>query len=443
MSQRQINTILFSIETIEMVLENRLKNYLGEESTFFYDKASLEALKASPRISHIFKNQTPKDEELIIVLMALIPHVLPNFFNSIISKYFSDGGDFPEFGGVKGINHRGIIPTAETALFVLAGNDLEKRFSIQNLLTEDSFLVQNGILQVEPLKEGEPRMSGRLILDDEAVEYLILNKISKPRFSTDFGAEYITTEQEWDDLVLSQITKKQIQDIEIWLKHNHTLMNDWGMSKKIKPGYRALFHGPPGTGKTLTATLIGKYAYKDVFRIDLSKIISKYIGETEKNLSKIFDKAQNKNWILFFDEADAVFGKRTNVRDAHDKYANQEVSFLLQRIETYPGVVILASNLKSNMDEAFLRRFHSIIYFPKPNADERLILWQKAFPKQIKIEADLKTFAQKFELTGSGIINIVQRVCLDAIHQGRNSITDDMLIQSIRKEYEKEGVIIN
>lgn len=442
MSQRQINTLQFSIETIEMIFENRLKNHLGEESPFFYEKASLEALKSSPKISAIFKKHTPSDDELIVLLIALVPHISPNFYSSIISKYFPDGGEFIEFGGVKGANHRGIIPTAETALFILAGNDLEKRFNIQKLLNNDSFLAKSGILQVESMKEGEPKMSGKLILDEEIVEQLITGQISKPRFSTDFGAEYVSTEHDWDDLVLNLSTKKQIKDIEIWLQHNQTLMDDWGMSKKIKPGFRALFHGPPGTGKTLTATLIGKYAQKDVFRIDLSKIVSKYIGETEKNLSKIFDKAQNKNWILFFDEADAVFGKRTNVRDAHDKYANQEVSFLLQRIETYPGVVVLASNLKSNMDDAFLRRFNSIIYFPKPNAEERLLLWQKAFPKQVHIEADLVEFAKKFDLTGSTIMNVTQRVCLDALHKNTTIITEDLLFQAIRKEYEKEGISI-
>ena len=130
--------------------------------------------------------------------------------------------------------------------------------------------------------------------------------VSKPRFSIDFPAEYIETEMEWDDLVLHPTTLGQIRDIENWINHNDTLLREWGMQKKIKPGYRALFYGPPGTGKTLTATLLGKYTGKDVFRIDLSRVVSKYIGETEKNLSRLFDKAKNKNWILFFDEADAV-----------------------------------------------------------------------------------------------------------------------------------------
>ena len=136
------------------------------------------------------------------------------------------------------------------------------------------------------------------------------------------------------------------------------------MKKVLKPGFKALFHGLPGTGKTLTAMLIGKKTGLDIYRVDLSQMVSKYIGETEKNLAKVFDKAEHKNWILFFDEGDALFGKRTNTKDAHDRYANQQVSYLLQRIEEYDGLVILATNLKNNIDDAFLRRFQSIIHFP-------------------------------------------------------------------------------
>ena len=143
-------------------------------------------------------------------------------------------------------------------------------------------------------------------------------------------------------------------------------MNDWGMAPKLRPGYRSLFYGPPGTGKTMTACLLGKSTGRDVYKVDLSLVVSKYIGETEKNLARVFDQAQHKGWILFFDEADALFGKRSETRDAHDRYANQEVSFLLQRIETFDGIAILASNQRENLDDAFTRRFESIIYFPMP-----------------------------------------------------------------------------
>ena len=158
---------------------------------------------------------------------------------------------------------------------------------------------------------------------------------------------------------------KQLEEIITWLKQSSPVKADPSGKKKIKPGYRCLFAGPAGTG-IIAAAWIGKEIKQPVYRVDLSMVISKYIGETEKNLKKIFDEAEKKEWILFFDEADALFGKRTEVKDAHDRYANQEISYLLQRLEVYPGLAILSANLKSNIDDAFMRRFQSIIHFSSP-----------------------------------------------------------------------------
>lgn len=258
--------------------------------------------------------------------------------------------------------------------------------------------------------------------------------------NTDFPAEYIETDMGWSDLVLAPNTLRQIRGIESWVRHQSTFCEKWGMRRKVKPGYRVLFHGPPGTGKTLTATLLGKSTGKDVFKIDLSMVVSKYIGETEKNLSRLFDRAENKDWILFFDEADALFGKRTNVSDAHDKYANQEVSYLLQRIESYPGLIILASNFKSNIDEAFLRRFQATVFFPAPKPEERILLWSNAFPEEMKIDKsiDLQDVSSRYELTGAGIMNVVQYCCIAALKEGADCISPENLLNGIRNELAKE-----
>jgi SpoVK/Ycf46/Vps4 family AAA+-type ATPase len=216
------------------------------------------------------------------------------------------------------------------------------------------------------------------------------------------------------------------------------------MHRKIKPGFRALFYGPPGTGKTMAATLLGKFTKHDVYRIDLSSLVSKYIGETEKNLSTLFERAENKKWILFFDEADALFGKRTNVRDAHDRFANQEVSYLLQRIEDFSGLSILASNFKSNMDDAFTRRFQSLVYFPMPQPAERLTLWKNTFPQAVRLanDIDMKAISDKYELTGSNIVNIVHYCCLQALSAQTNIITKENLITGITRELTKENKVV-
>jgi AAA+ superfamily predicted ATPase len=386
----------------------------------------------------------PDYEEFVVLMLALIPNLKPGFFNKIIAEHLPEGGDFPEFGGVQGANHRGLLLTGESAQCILAGENIEKRIAVQRMLSSEHWFSKKRILWLEPVREGEPVMSGRLILDPEVVEFLTTGTVSRPRFSIDFPAEHIETEMEWEDLVLHPNTLRQIREIENWIKHSDALLKEWGMKKRIKPGYRVLFYGPPGTGKTLTATLLGKYTGRDVFRIDLSRVISKYIGETEKSLARLFDKAQNKNWILFFDEADALFGKRTEIRDAHDKYANQEVAYLLQRIESFSGLVILATNQRGNIDDAFARRFQSMVHFPMPRPQERQAIWEKAFPPQTRIAEDIdwQEIAVRYELTGAGIINVTQYCIIEALADGLSLVDLKRLHAAILREYTKDGKVV-
>lgn len=380
------------------------------------------------------------DEEWIIVMFSLIPHIQTNFFESVIMNYLPSGGDFPEFGGVKTGNHRGMQPTGETIQFILSGTGIQKRLQVQKIFDEEHIFFKDGILWLEPVKEGEPVMSGRIILAQDWIEKLIFGRENTPRFGLDFPAKHITTSMLWEDVVLHPRTVQQVSDIRNWLEYHHKLDDDENLKRKIKPGYRVLFYGPSGTGKTLTAALLGKQFKKDVYRIDLSQIVSKYIGETEKNLEGVFRKAETKNWILFFDEADALFGKRTNVQSAHDKYANQEVSYLLQRVEDYNGLLILASNFKNNLDDAFIRRFHSVVHFPMPNTAERHILWQKSMPSGLKMHSsvDLPELSDKYELSGASILNAVHFAALQCYSRNDNTIYHKDLVEGVRKEFLKE-----
>ena len=390
------------------------------------------------------RKHEPGFEEFALLMLALAPHLQPDFFSKIIAEFLPDGGDFPEFGGVRGVNHRGLLPTGETAQFVIAGDDLEKRLDVQRLFGPEHWFAKDHSLRLEPVPEGEPVMSGRLTLNPEVVEELTLGTASRPRFSMEFPAEHIETAMEWSDLVLPATTLQQIREIENWITHNDTLLRDWGMQKRVKPGYRALFYGPPGTGKTLTATLLGRQTGKEVFRIDLSRIISKYIGETEKNLSRLFDKADSKNWILFFDEADALFGKRTDIRDAHDKYANQETAYLLQRIESHNGLVILASNRRGNLDEAFSRRFQSIIHFPMPKPEERHALWLNTLPERMMTDAEIdwRAIASRYELSGASILNIVHYCAIESLANPASPLDNKRLEKAIMREFIKEGKVV-
>ncbi|WP_299441100.1 ATP-binding protein [uncultured Aquimarina sp.] len=438
------NTIHFDskLSFLREVIEYRLKdNYTSEIPVF----PKFDTIVSDNSLFSTFVRKKQLSlEEVITLLLAIVPHISPNFFTTIISDFLPNGGELPEFGGVKGKNHRGIIPTGETVQFIIGGNNIQKRIQLTEMFYEDHLFRREGVLYLDMIPTGEPRMSGRLTMDEEYIELFTTGKILKPTMSKDFPAERIDTELDWDDLVLQSKTLQQIKEIETWLNYNDIVLNDWNMKSRIKPGYRILFSGPPGTGKTLTATLLGKFTGKDVYRIDLSMIVSKYIGETEKNLSKLFDKAKNKSWILFFDEADAIFGKRTNVRDAHDKYANQEVSYLLQRIEAHPGLVILASNFKNNIDTAFTRRFQSIIEFENPSYKERLSLWKKNLPDKIALDksVSLEEVSKKYALTGANIINIVQYICLKTIASKHESILLETMLEGIKKEYLKEGKMV-
>jgi hypothetical protein len=250
----------------------------------------------------------------LLVMLALAPSLRPDFFDRILQQVLPGAGEYPQFGGIRGRQHRGFLPRGDTALFLLAGDDLDARARWQTLLRGDHPLVQKGIVYLEEPLDGDPPMSDRLTLDTDYAERFIGGKVRAPRLSMRFPAQRLETALEWQDVVLPPRTLAEIRDLENWVRHGDVLMNQWNMRHKLRPGCRALFFGPPGTGKTLTATVLGKATGSEVYRVDLSMVISKYIGETEKNMASLFDKAEHKDWILFFDEADALFGKRTQVR---------------------------------------------------------------------------------------------------------------------------------
>ncbi|MDB5676209.1 MAG: family ATPase, partial [Sphingomonas bacterium] len=237
--------------------------------------------------------------------------------------------------------------------------------------------------------------------------------------------------------------REQVEMIGRWVEYGETLMVEWGLAQRLKPGYRCLFYGGPGTGKTLTAALLGKRYGVAVYRVDLSRVVSKWIGETEKNLATLFDHASHHNWILFFDEADALFGKRTDASSANDRHANQQIAYLLQRLEDYPGLAILATNQQNHLDEAFARRFQSSILFPMPDAEQRLKLWRDTFAaaKGVKIEAeiDFVTIARDYELAGGAIINVLRYAALMAVARTPPAIHAADLIDGIRRERQKDG----
>ena len=374
-------------------------------------------------------------EERIVIMLALMPHICPQILDIFFVQNKNFDRQYTEFGGWKGLSHGGFLPTGETASFILAGEDVEKRQEVIHMFSKSHWFYGKNILRLEGAGEGEPLLSSQLRVSEEFLSRVQLDVEYKPDYTTGFPAKRITTELNWEDMVLDYQVTTELEEINTWISSGKTIMEDWGLSRILKAGYRSLFYGPPGTGKTLAATLLGKKNNMDVYRIDLSMIVSKYIGETEKNLAKVFDLAENRNWILFFDEADALFGKRTSTNTSNDRHANQEVAYLLQRIEDFPGMVILATNLRSNIDEAFSRRFQSVIYFPMPTEELRAEIWRKmlkGWPENV--DEDLITMAARTELSGGSIANVVRRCALATVNQKNQSLDKLILKNALQKE---------
>lgn len=246
----------------------------------------------------------------------------------------------------------------------------------------------------------------------------------------------------WDDLVLPELKKELLRDIVRRVRFGRTVMEDWGFERCMNrgKGLNVLFSGPPGTGKTMAAEVIANELGMDLYRIDLASVVSKYIGETEKNLSRIFQEAEHADAILFFDEADALFGKRSEVRDAHDRYANIEINYLLQQMDGYEGIAILATNLRQNLDEAFLRRLHVAVEFPVPSPEDRREIWRKGLPAGAPLgeDVDLEFLARTFEIAGGNIRNICLAAAYLAAEEG-GAITMGHLIRAVQREMEKIG----
>jgi len=257
-------------------------------------------------------------------------------------------------------------------------------------------------------------------------------------------AQKVTPQRSWQDLVLPKDSLAQLQELCQQVRHRKRVYTDWGFDQRLSlgKGAIALFSGDSGTGKTLSAEIIARDLGLDLYKIDLSLVVSKYIGETEKNLSQVFQEAQKSNAILFFDEADALFGKRSEVKDAHDRYANIEINYLLQRVEEYEGVIILASNLSKNIDSAFVRRLHFSIEFPFPNEAHRLQIWQKMFPPQAPLSDDInfEFLATKFKIAGGNIKNVALTAAFRAAEED-SPIQMKHLILSMKREYQKLGKI--
>jgi SpoVK/Ycf46/Vps4 family AAA+-type ATPase len=278
---------------------------------------------------------------------------------------------------------------------------------------------------------------GRVEADDVAASVR-----ARANLSLTSGVKLIRPRARWEHLVLPEDKLAQLREAVGRLKNQSVVLDDWGFLKD-RPGARGvrmLFTGPPGTGKSLSAEVVASAIGVDLLVVDISRVVSKWIGETEKNLAEVFDAAERAQAVLLFDEADALFGKRTEVSDAHDRYANLETAYLLSRLERFEGLAILSTNLRQNVDGAFLRRLEFVVEFHEPSAADRRELWRRHLPEEAPLahEVDLQELATIYSIVGGLIRNASVAAGFLAAASG-SSITRPLLIRAIRREYEKAG----
>jgi hypothetical protein len=360
--------------------------------------------------------------EALVLVAAVAPFVDERF-----AAAYALLADRPGVGGLTG-------EVART----LAARTLRGRLDATAMLAETAPLRVGGLLRLDP----PDALAGTLRPEPGLLAWLLGQPPPGQQPSADYPARPLSTVHGLDDVILPPRAQARVRDVRDRVRHHEQVVDAWGFGRHHDnvTGLVALFHGPPGTGKTMTAAAIAASVGLAAQVVDLSALVSKYIGETEKALATVFARAERERCVLVFDEADAVFGTRTEISDAHDRYANQEVSYLLSRIEAHPGVVILTTNLLGNIDAAFQRRVHVLVEFPPPGRAEREQLWRRVFPAAAPLagDVDLVELAERFPVTGAQIRDAAVEAAYLAAAAG-GPITHELLVAGVRRQYDKAG----
>jgi ATPase family associated with various cellular activities (AAA) len=364
--------------------------------------------------------------EAVTVVAALAPELDEKF--DVLYGQLSDRGDAPGLTG--------------EVLRTLLGRTFEGRLRVPDLLAPGAKLRGLRLLDLEPAPASH--LAGRVRLNPELAAWLLGRSGQEPEFSPEFPARRLQTVHGFDDLVLEPALKQRLRGVLDRIRLREEVLTEWGLGAHHDnaAGFHVLLHGPPGTGKTMAAAVLGREAGLPVYRIDMALLVSKWVGDTSKNMARVFDRAEARGWILFVDECDALLGRRGEITEAKDRWAAQEVSFLLTRLETFDGVSLLATNLVRNVDEAFLRRVHAQLEFTEPGESERAALWRAVRPRKLPLaeDVDLDELASRFPMTGAEIRNAM----FDAAYRARAdgvAVGPEHLDAAIRAEHEKSGRI--
>ncbi|EAY26521.1 ATP-binding protein [Microscilla marina] len=438
--------VLNEMSWLDSVIRHRI-NELNDENkaVSIADIAPVPIHSQDTHYQQFVHTQAFDVPERLLLALGIARSTFPQVFKPLVKVYKNVDKQY-EFGGILEAGSNRFIPTLRTLFFLLSGSDLQDQFYHHLSFTHQHVLFEHNIMKIEADGRKERAFDEDLLyqaikLTDAHLKYFLGDPAPTLDSDLDFPATLLQTNKTFDDLVLPDKIIKQLHGPMNYIRNYEKLMQKEDTGGKIKPGYVILLYGKPGTGKTMTASVMGNYLGIEVYYLNLSRVVSKYIGETEKNLEKVFNRLEKKLCILFVDEADALFGKRTEVKDSKDRYANQEVAYLLQRVERFSGVVILATNHDENMDEAFTRRILTHIHVPLPDTNACRLLWERSIPASFKYEykALPQQLGDEFALTGGNISNIIKQACLKAEDLGTDILSyEDHLKEFIEYEFIKE-----
>lgn len=428
-------TLAREINWISRVIEARYKQHFASDDTPFSVLPVPDLQGDNSVYATTVRELGMTSDERIVVMLALMPHVQPQTLDTLLMPNAMLNRRYTEVGGRVSETHGGFLPTCQTAAFILAGVDLARRFAVLSLFEDTHFFARRRMLRLGATPGGEPQSARLLVLSNDYVQRFTTGERYSARYTGNLPASMITSPLRREDLVLVAEAHKELDLVASWLSQQHSELRDRGLERIIPSGYRCLFAGPPGTGKTLAAMLLGSTAGVGVCRVDLSMLAmlpTGDIAQTKQDLAQLFDLAQEQRWLLYFDAAGSLFDWRTPGHGAilHD---------VLQRIEDFPGLAIVSTQDKADIDPRFSRRCDSVIDFALPDAALRLQLWRQALPEPQRLapDVDLPALAQQHGLTGGAILNVVRHAALRAATAGSTTIAQNDLLLGVAREMGK------
>lgn len=433
-------TLEGELDWLSLVLHSRVRQYFQPGEASLQDFRPPELKPDESEYAALLFRLKATHEERLIILLALTPQLRPHLLDVFFTQNSSHPRSLSDFGGFHHTQHGGFTPTVETAIFLIAGTDLARRFEVMACFRDEHFFFRTHILPLEVAMKGEAQPRTPISVTDEFWQ-MITAGVASQSLNTQTPSRRITTQQEWKDLIGDEKMMESLLDIRLWIEHGNTLLQGWGLGKLIRPGYPCFFYGPQGTGKKFAAALLGKTTGRDVCWVDLSQMLSLPPLESEKKIAGVFSQAASLEWIIFLDGADAWLDTSLSGPGSSTGIYSREFRQLMQQIEDFPGVVILASNLQNFYDETFTRRFQSIVQFYTPDADQRLALWKSFFSGKLKIspEVNLEQIAGEYILKPASMINVIRYCALAAIRRNDEYATTADILSGIHRELMKEA----